>query len=75
MRKVNLNDAVRHIHRLFDEGTLGGLTDAQLLDRHVSLGDELAFEALKNPVGDSTVETACSLRWAHSGSPSPRREI
>src|SRR5580693_3807252 len=38
--------ALRHIHRLFDEGTLAGLPDARLLERYVSHRDELAFQAL-----------------------------
>ena len=46
MPRANLSDALGQVHRLFGEGTLSGLTDAQLLDRHVSHGDELAFKAL-----------------------------
>jgi RNA polymerase sigma factor (sigma-70 family) len=61
MRKVNLNDAARYIHRLFGEGTLGGLTDAQLLDRHVSLGDELAFEALVKRHGPMVLAVCCRV--------------
>jgi RNA polymerase sigma factor (sigma-70 family) len=38
--------ALRHIHRLFDEGTLAGLPDARLLEQYVSHRDELAFQAL-----------------------------
>ena len=46
MSKANLSDALVQIHRLFGEGTLAGLSDAQLLDRHAFQGDELAFKAL-----------------------------
>ena len=38
--------ALRQIRRLFDEGTLTGLTDAQLLDRFVAVRDEGAFTIL-----------------------------
>ncbi len=38
--------ALRQIRRLFDEGTLIGLTDAQLLDRFVAGRDEGAFAIL-----------------------------
>ncbi len=38
--------ALRHIHRLFGEGTLAGLPDARLLEQYVSHRDELAFQAL-----------------------------
>ena len=46
MASVHLGAALGHIHRLFGEGTLAGLPDAQLLKRYVSHRDELAFEAL-----------------------------
>jgi RNA polymerase sigma factor (sigma-70 family) len=46
MRKANLSNALVQIHRLFGEGTLAGLSDAQLMDRHAFQGDELAFQAL-----------------------------
>ena len=46
MSRVHLGEALRQIHMLFGEGTLAGLTDAQLVERHVSHGDELAFQAL-----------------------------
>ncbi len=38
--------ALGTIQRLFDEGTLTGLTDAQLLDRFLTRRDEAAFDAL-----------------------------
>ena len=38
--------ASQHIQRLFAEGSLGGLSDGQLLERYLARGDELAFEAL-----------------------------
>src|SRR5713226_9187319 len=37
---------LRQIQRLFDEGTITGLTDAQLLDRFVARRDEGAFTIL-----------------------------
>ena len=46
MPRVNLSEALRQIHRVFGEGTLAGLSDAQLLERHANHGDELAFRAL-----------------------------
>jgi len=46
MASARHGGALRHIHRLFDEGTLAGLPDARLLERYVSHRDELAFEAL-----------------------------
>ena len=61
MRKMNWSDAARQIHRLYDEGTLGGLTDAQLLDRHVSIGDELAFEALVRRHGPMVLAVCCRV--------------
>ncbi len=41
-----LGDALRQIDLLFGEGTVGGVSDAQLLERYVAHRDELAFEAL-----------------------------
>ncbi len=38
--------APSHINRLFGLGTLGGLSEPQLLERYVDQGDEMAFEAL-----------------------------
>ena len=39
-------DVLRQIHRLFHGGSVGGLSEWQLLDRYASRGDESAFEAL-----------------------------
>jgi hypothetical protein len=39
-------DVRGQIQRIFGEGTLTGLTDAQLLDRFVTGRDEAAFSAL-----------------------------
>ena len=61
MPRVNLSDAVRQIHRLFGEGTLAGLTDAQLLERHVSHGDELAFMALVQRHGPMVLAVCCGV--------------
>ncbi len=46
MARARSGAALRQIHRLFDEGTLAGLSDGQLLERYVSHRDELAFQAL-----------------------------
>jgi RNA polymerase sigma factor (sigma-70 family) len=46
MPRANRGDALGQVHRLFGEATLSGLTDAQLIERHLSQGDELAFNAL-----------------------------
>ncbi|HEV3165826.1 MAG TPA: sigma-70 family RNA polymerase sigma factor [Isosphaeraceae bacterium] len=37
---------VRHFQRLFGQGTVAGLTEAQLLEQFVARRDELAFQAL-----------------------------
>jgi RNA polymerase sigma factor (sigma-70 family) len=39
-------EIARHLRQLFGEGTLAGLTDAQLLDRFRTGGDALAFTAI-----------------------------
>ena len=41
-----LGAALRHINRLFVEGTVSGLPDAQLLDRFLAGRDREAFEVL-----------------------------
>ena len=41
-----LGAALRQIRRLFGEGTVAGLADAQLLERFVARRDEQAFVAL-----------------------------
>jgi len=46
MANVHLGAALRHVHKLFAEGTLAGLADARLLERYASDRDEPAFEAL-----------------------------
>ncbi len=44
---VNPSDRLqRQVHRLFNEGAIGTIPDAQLLDRFVSCRDEAAFEEL-----------------------------
>jgi hypothetical protein len=40
-----LGAALRQINRLFTEGVVGGLSDAQLLERFLE-GDAAAFEAM-----------------------------
>ena len=46
MARERPGSALPHIHRLFAEGSLSGLSDGQLLDRYVTWRDGLAFEAL-----------------------------
>ncbi len=41
-----LGAALRQINRLFADGVIAGLSDAQLLERFLSHGDAVAFEAL-----------------------------
>ena len=38
--------ALQQIHRLFAEGSVTGLSEAQLLERFLAQGDAVAFEAL-----------------------------
>jgi RNA polymerase sigma factor (sigma-70 family) len=46
MASVTFGAALRHIHQLFCEGSVAGLTDAQLLERFIDRHDETAFGAL-----------------------------
>ena len=46
MASASSGMALGQVQRLFDEGTLTGLTDAQLLDRFLSRRDESAFAFL-----------------------------
>lgn len=46
MANAALGMALRQIHRLFDEGTVGALTDEQLVARFAALRDESAFQVL-----------------------------
>jgi RNA polymerase sigma factor (sigma-70 family) len=46
MAKSLTGAAVRQLGRLFDTGTIAGLTDSELLERFVNLRDEVAFEAI-----------------------------
>ena len=41
-----LGAALRQINRLFADGVIAGLSDAQLLERFLTQGDAVAFEAL-----------------------------
>ena len=43
--------ALRQINRLFTDGTVTGLPDAQLLERFVSRRDGVAFEAILRGTG------------------------
>jgi Sigma-70 region 2 len=46
MAGMHLGPALRHMHRLFGDGTLAELTDVTLLQQYACQRDELAFEAL-----------------------------
>ncbi len=46
MASASLGAAIRQVHRLFDEGTVAGLTDGQLVERFLRRGDQAAFGAL-----------------------------
>ena len=46
MPALQLGAALRHFHRLFNEGTVRSLTDAELLDRFLGRRDEAAFSAI-----------------------------
>jgi RNA polymerase sigma factor (sigma-70 family) len=46
MARVPPGTALRQIHCLFNEGTVAGLSDAQLLERFASRRDGVAFEAM-----------------------------
>ena len=46
MASAPLSAALRHVHRLFDDGAVAGLPDGRLLDRFVARRDEAAFAAL-----------------------------
>ena len=48
MAGVNRGVLFQQIDRLYQEGTLSGLGDGQLLERYLTHGDEAAFEALVN---------------------------
>ena len=41
-----LGAALRQINRLFADGVVAGLSDAQLLERFLAQGDDGAFDAL-----------------------------
>ncbi len=61
MASMRRDAALRQIDRLFGEGTLAGLSDAQLLERYAAHRDELAFEALVRRHG-------AMVHWASAGS-------
>jgi RNA polymerase sigma factor (sigma-70 family) len=46
MASANLGPALKQIHRLFEDGTVAGLTDGQLIERYLSTRDEGAFAVL-----------------------------
>ncbi len=46
MSWITRSAVLRSVYKLFEEGTLSGLNDEQLLERFVAKRDEAAFEAL-----------------------------
>ncbi|MHC5539192.1 RNA polymerase sigma factor, partial [Singulisphaera rosea] len=46
MTTASMGTALRHIQRLFGDGTIVGLADSQLLARFVAERDEAAFAAI-----------------------------
>src|SRR5271170_946391 len=57
MADASLGRALQQIRRLFDEGTIAGLPDSQLLDRFLARGDEAAFAALVRRHGPMVLGT------------------
>ncbi len=51
MASVGRGTVLRQLEQLYREGTLGGLGDADLLERYLADRDEIAFEALVNRHG------------------------
>ncbi|MGC8640475.1 MAG: RNA polymerase sigma factor, partial [Isosphaeraceae bacterium] len=51
MASTSRNSVSSQLERLFREGTLTSLSDAQLLERYLTARDEAAFEALVNQHG------------------------
>lgn len=49
-------EITQHLRQLFNEGTLTGLSDGQLLDRFRETGDEMAFTALVARHGPMVLE-------------------
>ncbi len=69
MAQSSYGTALRHIHALFNVGTIGGLTDGELLERFTSCNDEaaeLAFAALVERHGPMVLRVCQSvLRERH----------
>ena len=60
MARARQGAVLRHIRALFDAGTIGGLTDGQLLERFTTRGGEaaeLAFAALVERHGPMVLRT------------------
>ena len=67
MTSATLGAAILQIHRLFDEGTVAGLSDGQLLERFVDSRDERAFEAIVTRHGPMVLATCRAvLRDRHA---------
>jgi hypothetical protein len=62
--KTRYGDTLRHIHTLFNVGTVGGLTDGQLLERFTTCtgeAAELAFAALVERHGPMVLRVCQSV--------------
>ncbi len=57
MVDASMGHAIRQIGRLFEEGTIAGLPDGQLLERFLTQGDEAAFAALVRRHGPMVLGT------------------
>ncbi|QDV36795.1 RNA polymerase sigma factor [Tautonia plasticadhaerens] len=56
MARAPVGAALRQVERIFGgEGTVSGLTEAQLLDRFAASGDDAAFEAIVRSHGNSVM--------------------
>ncbi len=61
MADVPMSIALQQIRRLFDEGTIAGLPDGQLLERFVARGDEAAFRGLVGRHGPMVLGTCRAI--------------
>jgi RNA polymerase sigma factor (sigma-70 family) len=57
MVDASMGHAIRQIRRLFEEGTIAGLPDGQLLERFLTQADEAAFAALVRRHGPMVLGT------------------
>ncbi len=57
MASATLGAAIHQIHRLFEGGSVAGLSDGQLLERFIDSRDERAFEAIVQRHGPMVLTT------------------